>query len=237
MKIVCWNCHTGFYTQGKYKKIRELDADVYVICEFNKPSKTDEDYENFIKHHYYLEFPAKRNARGIAVIAKEGITITDNNWYLEESNDFISVRVEDKLDIVAVWTHGEKNEDYLNHVINYLGKYRDKFKNSDNLVMCGDFNLDLGINNLDNKDKFIEILKEYGYESIYHNLNKVNFGEEPQKTFFTNKNEIITEYFDDYLFTNPKIVSSFELGSEDKYIGPDGTDTSDPVPLIFEVDL
>ena len=31
MRIVSWNCRSGFYTKGKYEKIKELDADIYVI--------------------------------------------------------------------------------------------------------------------------------------------------------------------------------------------------------------
>ena len=45
MKIVSWNCRSGFYNQGKYKKIKELDADIYVILEFNTPKNTDEEYQ------------------------------------------------------------------------------------------------------------------------------------------------------------------------------------------------
>ena len=43
MKIVSWNCRHGFYNLGKYKKIRELDADIYVILEFNTVAGTDDE--------------------------------------------------------------------------------------------------------------------------------------------------------------------------------------------------
>ena len=42
--------------------------------------------------------------KGITIIAKEDIKLEDNNWYFD-SNDFLSVKVNDSFDLVAVWTH------------------------------------------------------------------------------------------------------------------------------------
>lgn len=50
MKIVSWNCGMAFYANKKYKKIRELDADIYVILEVNRPKVVDEDYKKFMKN-------------------------------------------------------------------------------------------------------------------------------------------------------------------------------------------
>lgn len=60
MKIVSWNCGAAFYTQDKYKKIRELDADVYVISEFNKPKKLIMNMKNLLKIIFILNFLQKK---------------------------------------------------------------------------------------------------------------------------------------------------------------------------------
>ena len=240
MKIVSWNCASGFYNEGKYKKIRELNADIYVILEFNTPKNTDEEYEEFIKNKkvlMYTDDTSGRN-RGIAIIANENIEFKDNNWYYEESNDFLSVRVEDSFDLVAVWTHKQVKIDgkwitngdneYIKHIEEYLKIYKDELINSDNLVMCGDFNVDLASDKED-KDYFIKLLEKYGYESIYHKEFDEDFGEESTKTFF-NKDGA---FHIDYLFSNPEFISCFDVGEKDDYVDK----WSDHVPLIFEVDI
>lgn len=233
MKIVSWNCGGAFYTQEKYKKIRELDADIYVICEINNPQETDEDYNEFMKNHYYLEQKydveeKTARAKGIAVIAKEGIELEENDWEIRNCQDFLSVKIKDSLNLVAVWTHGK----YLEPLIKYLRINEENFKNSENLVMCGDFNLDLALDNMKNKDSFIKILESYGYESIYHKEFDEEFGKESVKTF----HRFDGDFHIDYLFTKPELVTSFELGSKEEYVDCDGA-SSDHVPLIFEIDL
>ena len=241
MKIVSWNCRSGFYTQGKYKKIKELDADIYVILEFNTPKNTDEEYEEFIKNKkvlmYYDEDIGGLN-KGIAIIAKEDIELKDNNWYYGH-NDFLSVRVDDSFDLVAVWTHEQVKEDgewvkkgnneYIKRIEEYLKNYKDELINSDNLVMCGDFNIDMALDNKKDKDYFIRLLNEYGYESIYHKEFDEKIGEESTKTFF-NKDGA---FYIDYLFSKPEFISSFDVGDKEEYVDK----YSDHVPLIFEVDV
>ena len=241
MKIVSWNCRSGFYNKGKYKKIRDLDADIYVILEFNTPKSTDDDYEEFIKNKkglMYYDGDIGGWNKGIAIIAKEGIELIENNWYYDH-NDFLSVRVEDSFDLVAVWTHEQVKIDgkwvkkgsneYIKRIEEYLKMYKDELINSDNLVMCGDFNIDLASDKED-KDYFIKLLEEYGYESIYHKEFEEDFGEESTKTFFNKDGE----FHIDYLFTKPKIISCFDVGDKEEYVGDE---LSDHVPLIFVVDI
>ena len=64
--------------------------------------------------------------------------------------------------------------------------------NSDNLVMCGDFNIDLAIKNKTDKDYFIKLLKEYGYESIYHK----KFNEEISSFAVGDKEDYVDKWSD-----------------------------------------
>ncbi len=176
---------------------------------------------------------------GIAIIAKEGIELKCNNWDYD-FNDFLSVRVDDSFDLVAVWTHNsfkidekwkpQGDKEYVRRIDDYLDKYGNQFSNSNNLIMCGDFNLDMALDNPKNKDKFITTLKYYGYESIYHKEFNEEFGEESNKTFFNKDGD----FYIDYLFSKPEIISSLSIGKKEEYVG---NELSDHVPLIFEVDL
>lgn len=222
IKIVSWNCQEAFH--NKYKKIRELDADVYVISEIKDPKNVEDDlYQDFMKNYYYLESKSK----GLAIIAKEDIELKNNEWKYRLSNDFLSVRVNDSFNLVGVWTH----EPYVDNVVKYLRLHKYDFINSDNLVMCGDFNIDVSTGNQTNKDMFAKILKSYGYKSIYHNFNNEEFGKESEPTIYWRRKKE-DPYHVDYLFTNPQIISSFEIGKYDDYIN-----YSDHMPLIFELDL
>ena len=242
MKIVSWNCRHGFYNLGKYKKIRELDADIYVILEFNIVAGTDDEYEEFIKNKkvlMYYDGDIGGWNKGIAIIAKENIELKDNNWDYDH-NDFLSVRVNDSFDLVAVWTHEyvkidgnwvkKGNNEYIRRIEEYLRIYKDELINSDNLVMCGDFNIDIALDNKKDKGYFIKLLKEYGYESIYHKEFHEEIGEESTKTFFKKDG---SKYHIDYLFSKPEFISSFAVGDKEDYVDK----WSDHVPLIFEVDI
>ena len=79
MKIVSWNCRQGLYLHEKFKKIQELDADIYVILEVNKPKKVSDDYKKFIDtlkkrslHNYNSGVTADSN-----IITLSTCTITD----------------------------------------------------------------------------------------------------------------------------------------------------------------
>lgn len=251
MKIVSWNCGSGFYTYDKYKKIRELDADIYVIQEVNEPKHTNEEYDEFMKNSRYLPYFETDNGwdKGIAIIAKEHINLDELHWDYKY-NDFLSVRVNDSFNLVGVWTHDkrkingkwEKNgkgiSEYVKRVAEYLELYKHELRTSDNLVMCGDFNIDITNNKYKNNGKFAHTLKDYGYESIYHKLNNKKLNEKCEPTLYMErKSGADKEFHVDYLFTKPELVKSFRIGSKDKYIGPAKTDNSDHVPLIFEINI
>ena len=52
MKIVSWNCNCKF--REKFAKIRDLDADVYIIQECENPAGyKGTDYDHFAKDHIW----------------------------------------------------------------------------------------------------------------------------------------------------------------------------------------
>lgn len=110
----------------------------------------------------------KANNYGIAIIAKEGILLENNNQDYE-FNDFLSVRINDSFNLVAVWTHNsfkidglwksQGDKEYVRRLDEYLELYKNQLSNSDNLVICGDFNLDMATDKPKNKDKLIKNIK------------------------------------------------------------------------------
>ncbi len=99
--------------------------------------------------------------------------------------------------------------------------------------MCGDFNVDISKGNQNNKEMFVRLLNNYGLESIYHYLNNKRIDEEPQATIYWKYHEY-EPYHVDYLFTKPKNVTSFEIGTYEEYVKEK---YSDHVPLIFEINI
>lgn len=233
MKIVSWNCRQGIHKYDKFKKISELDADLYVLCEVMKPSHPPKDYLKFMEHSIYIEEPIEPELKpwhkGLAIVYKEDINIENNHWDYEY-NDFLSVRVNGSFNLVAVWPQGRGTREYVRRMEGYLEEHGTKIKKSDNLVMCGDFNINPRVSGQENKDGFYNILNDYGYESIYHRINDELLGHESINTFYGGDNPVHI----DYLFSKPEIISSFRIGEKEKYIG---TKISDHVPLIFEVDV
>ena len=203
---------------------------------YTKPeNEGDDEYHEFAKNHIYMEYKnepvtdSSYKPKGIAIIAKENITLKKNNWKFKPSDDFLSVRVNDSLDIIGVWTHPP----YIDHIIKYLRLHEEKFMNSKNLIMCGDFNVDISKGNQKNKEMFARILNDYGYASMYHFLNDKKYDEKLQPTIYWRYHED-EPYHVDYLFSKPEIISSFEIGTYDEYVKDR---YSDHVPLIFEIEI
>lgn len=160
MKIVSWNCRHGLHLHDKYKKIQELDADVYVICELMQPSNPPEDYLKFIENSIYIEEPVapelKPWRKGLSIIYKEDITIENNHWNYKYNN-FLSVRVDNSFDLVGVWPQGGSTIEYVRRMEDYLDKHGTNIKKSDNLVMCGDFNINPKVSGQKKKDSFYHL--------------------------------------------------------------------------------
>lgn len=85
--------------------------------------------------------------------------------------------------------------------------------------LCGDFT------------ETIEILNDYGLTSGYHHSNDVEFGNEPDPTFFMHKKED-RPYHIDYAFV-PEVeysIRDYSVGTYDGWI-----DASDHMPITIEL--
>jgi len=239
MKIVCWNCDRKF--RDKYKKVLKYDPDIYVISEAERPEK----YANNPKYKDYLDFCSNGfwlggykdgklyEDKGVLIFAKKDIKLENNLWNSKKKY-FLSVKVDDVLDIVGVWTQPK----YVEEVIPYLRIYADKIKESDNILFCGDFNSNKQFND-EHKGKdhcdMVKLFNSMGLYSAYHKIYGEKHGEESIPTEFQTFDETRPFHLD-YIFSKPDFVKNLEIGTYEEYVKKENR-LSDHVPLIFEIDI
>ena len=99
IKIVSWNCNGKF--REKFNEIVDEDADIYVIQECEDPSQSnEEEYREFAGENYF--WTGHLHYKGLGIFAKEDVKLEkldDNGEFMH----FISVRVNDEFNLLAVW--------------------------------------------------------------------------------------------------------------------------------------
>ena len=230
MKIVSWNCASKF--REKYTSIIEEDADIYVICECEDPSRAKvKEYVEFAGDNYF--WTGDLHWKGLGIFAKENIKIEKIAGLNEEYKNFIALRVNDSFNLLGVWAMPK----YVEMIHDYFDANPDLF--DDNLVICGDFNSNVIWNNEhkskdkegNNKDQtnLNKKLNKKGLFSAYHDLTSEKQGKETQYTFYLNWN-LDKPYHIDYVYTAKDKVIGFKIGDANKWI-----DLSDHIPITFEI--
>ena len=230
MKIVSWNCASKF--REKYTSIIEEDADIYVICECEDPSRAKvKEYVEFAGDNYF--WTGDLHWKGLGIFAKENIKIEKIAGLNEEYKNFIALRVNDSFNLLGVWAMPK----YVEMIHDYFDANPDLF--NDNLVICGDFNSNVIWNNEhkskdkegNNKDQtnLNKKLNKKGLFSAYHDLTSEKQGKETQYTFYLNWN-LDKPYHIDYVYTAKDKVIGFKIGDANKWI-----DLSDHIPITFEI--
>ena len=75
MKIVSWNCNGAF--RKKYKKILELDADIYVIQECEPLNEIKGELKKLISDGIWEK---GANRKGVLVFAKPDVKLEKMEW-------------------------------------------------------------------------------------------------------------------------------------------------------------
>lgn len=235
MKILTWNCNGAF--RKKFKFLLNFDADIFIIQECEDPSLCkDEDYRKFALNSIWI---GNNKNKGLGVFAKESILLEKIDCideYLDLSiRLFLPIRVNHTFNLIAVWAHYNNSPTfgYIGQLWKFLQCNPDLFE--DDSLLLGDFNSnsrwDVNDRWWNHSDVVID-LENKGLVSVYHWLNKVNQGEELDKTFFLHKNSN-KGYHIDYCFIPTSFldkVSSFNIGNFD-----DWKISSDHVPLLLEL--
>ncbi len=224
MKIISWNCQGKF--REKFQYIELYDADIYVIQECENPEVTKHSaYQKFASNHMWI---GNNKNKGLGIFAKEDITLKDNGWQNFLLRHFLSVKINDEFDILAVWAGSPYIEEYCVYQEIHYDKFHGK------LVVLGDFNSNKRWDKKHqerNHTYVVEKLKTAKLESAYHYENKEQQGQETQATFFLHR-KYEKSYHIDYAFLNLDYYKDMELGKFEEWII-----YSDHMPLYLEMTL
>lgn len=166
MKIVTWNCNGAF--RRKYERIAALDADIYVIQECENPVVSTPDYREWAGSHVWAGNIA---SKGIGVFVKNGLSLAPLDWPDHGLQQFLPVRIDDRLNLLAVWTKRGQTRN-----MTYIGQFWQYMKHNsahwhDETIICGDFNSNViwdKRGRIWNHSECVRELDELGFRSRYH---------------------------------------------------------------------
>jgi exonuclease III len=230
MKLVTWNCNGAF--RNKFEAISSLDADVMVIQECEDPMQCkDIQYKEWAKN--YLWVGDSKN-KGLGIFCKGNIQLSINDWEKNGTKHFISAKIDNDFDLIAVWNHhaNSPNFRYIGQFWKYLQINKSQLKDC---LIVGDFNSNKIWDEWDrwwNHSDVVRELDEIGVRSLYHEFYNVLQGEEQHPTFFLHRN-LAKPYHIDYIFASKNRfgkVDSYEIGETSIWLT-----ISDHLPIIAEV--
>lgn len=223
MRIVSWNCNGKF--REKIQAIGKLNADVYVIqeCENPKSLKDSTDYNAFAKNYVWQ---GDNKNKGLGIFAKNSVKIVENNWLNYCLRDFVSVRVNDSFNLLAVWAC----KPYIEEYYVYQSININRFDNT--MVIIGDFNSNVIWDKKHGKRNHSAVkdqLQDIGLDSAYHIKSGEREGMETTPTFYLYR-KADKKYHIDYCFLQQKKLKSCNVGFYDDWSG-----LSDHMPITIDI--
>lgn len=220
MKIVSWNCGGKF--RKKFIQLQILDADIYIIQECENPQKyPNTPYYQFARNYIWIgENPNK----GLAIFAKDTVEISNNNWNPFCLRHFLSVRVNNTFDLLAVWAC----KPYIEEFYIYQSIHFDKFTSE--MIIMGDFNSNAiwdKKNEIRTHTAVVNRLQPLGLDSAYHFINHESHGSETTNTFFLYRHPD-KGYHIDYAFLKSSSIENFEIANNNSWL-----QFSDHKPIIL----
>ena len=221
MRIASWNCNGKF--REKFKEIKQINADIYVIQECENPKATNNsDYKSFAENYIWT---GQNKSKGLGVFAKKSISIRNNNWNTYCLKNFLSVKINDAFDLIAVWACKPYIEEYYIYQNINLEKYKQS------TIVIGDFNSNkIWDKNYGerNHSKVVEELSNIGLNSAYHSIYKENQGEETFKTFYLYRHQD-KGFHIDHCFICKSNIKSYSIEATEPWL-----QFSDHIPVILE---
>lgn len=209
VKIISWNCRGAF--RKKFSVIQKEDADIYVIQECENPKKYLKDFSNFYSNYLWY---GENDNKGIAIFAKLDIKMEINDWPVYCLRHFISVKVNNTIDLLGVWA----SPPYIEEFYIYQSINLERF--NDHTLIIGDFNSNAiwdKEHGKRNHSAVVAELKTKNISSAYHYLSGEQEGAETKHTFYLHKNKS-KKYHIDYCFTNPINIKEFKILNSDKWL-------------------
>jgi exodeoxyribonuclease-3 len=203
MRIISWNCLSGFHR--KWPALFTLKPDIAVIQEVTQKGLLEYLSGTFGSR---VEWFGEPGSKGIAVVATKGWAMRRLNYPDGGKSLFLPVelrKARHRLDLIAVWTKAVKNS----HENSYIGQAYDYFTANRKMIntktiIVGDFNANSIWDKNCRRKTFTAVkdfLKDLGQESAYHHYFDERFGKESQSTFYLQKN-LKKGYHIDYCFVS-----------------------------------
>lgn len=209
MKIISWNCRGKF--REKFSIIQKENADIYVIQECENPKKYINHFAEFLSDYIWY---GENDSKGLGIFVQPHIKMEENNWPVYCLRHFISVKINDYIDLLGVWASPPYIEEYYIYQSINIGNY------NENTVIIGDFNSN-AIWDKDhgrrNHSAVVAELNAINIVSAYHHVTGEQAGKETQSTFYLYKHKD-KKYHIDYCFLNPNLIQDFKILSSDKWI-------------------
>ena len=101
MRIITWNCNGAF--RKKFHDLEQFQADILVIQECEDPNRsTDKNYKTWASNFIWS---GENKNKGLGIFCNSNVILSDNNWPKNDTKHFISAKVNNDFDIIAVWNH------------------------------------------------------------------------------------------------------------------------------------
>lgn len=222
MRIVSWNCNGKF--REKFKKIKELDADIYVIQECENPQcYAGTAYSGFAKNYIWN---GENKNKGLGIFAKESISIQRNGWDAYCLRNFLSVKVNHDFDLLGVWACKPYIEEYYIYQCIYIKKYNDQ------TIIIGDFNSNKiwdKTHSARNHTNVVKELEKKNLISAYHYVYHEKQGEEKQPTFYLYRH-LDKGYHTDHCFIKKERIKNYQVLHSQSWLN-----YSDHLPISLEI--
>ena len=229
MKIISYNINDC--QSWKIRSLLEMGADVLVVPEITctEDAQLPDDYE--MKWQGVEYFHHERKWKGLGIIWKKGLGYVPE-WYNLNLMYAIPLVVGEYL-IIGFWptkhTDGRPKKPYPQIAQDIINEYAQYLKGYKTLVI-GDFNCYRNQSDATKQSgdilKVNDLLKSYGFHSLYHQKTGEAFGRESTPTFYFHFDEN-KPFFLDYAYTNFPVASFHML--------PWDREMSDHVGQVIEI--
>ena len=229
MRIVTWNCAGAL--RRKTAAVDALGADVVVVQECEDPAVAD--YAGWASNYVWT---GALKHKGIGVFARDGIALEALDWDDAGLAQFLPVRIDSRVDLLAVWTQAvvPSTYSYIGQFWKYLELHRGAL--GPDALICGDLNSnaiwDRKTRHWNHSDCVRE-LEESGFASLYHLASGEAQGAETQPTFYLHRNPA-KPYHLDYVFAHgerlPPGWSALQVGDPAEWLT-----LSDHMPVIVDL--
>ncbi len=230
MRLVTWNCNGAL--RRKLEQAESLDADVLVIQECEDPARSSTDYRAWARDYVWHGYGKNK---GIGIFPRRGQSIQRMDWPTEGYELFLPVRIEDRFDIVGVWTQNAvpSSTAYIGQFWHYMQANRNRLRKQ--TIIAGDFNSNSiwdRPRRTWNHSDCVRELDDAGFHSLYHLATGENQGSEALPTFYLHRSDL-KPFHIDYVFAHEALLEGVtpqvQLGHR-----VDWLQISDHMPIVVD---